>query len=206
MANYDYCLVEGTYVVRRRDRGGAEYLTPQGAWRAYDDDWDVVMNGRPLENEAEALRTAEEIFARDPAWWAWQSETTAADDAYARGDWAEAERLWRAWLDFAPRDPRLLRSLDGMVRVYRAQGRLAEAAPLSARALTLEEDALGAEHPALAERLERHAALVGELGRPDEAAAVEARAESLRRRRRAPDRARRSICSRPWRRPMGRTR
>ncbi len=47
MARYTYCLVENTYVVRQsRSKDGAEYLTPEGAWIAYPDLYDVMMNGR----------------------------------------------------------------------------------------------------------------------------------------------------------------
>ena len=82
MAGYVYSLVEGTYVMRQlAAKVGAEYLTPDGAWLAYPDLWDVVNNGRPIESEAKALETATEIFERDPEWWAWQPRMAAGDEA-----------------------------------------------------------------------------------------------------------------------------
>lgn len=68
---YHYCLVEGTYVVRQGHASGSrnKWLTPDGRWLDYDDDWDVIMNGRPLADEQEALATAQEIFERDREWW-----------------------------------------------------------------------------------------------------------------------------------------
>jgi hypothetical protein len=69
---YDYCLVEGTYVVRKGQgsRDKYQWLTPDGQWLDYADDWDVITNGRPLANEQEALETAQECFERYREWWA----------------------------------------------------------------------------------------------------------------------------------------
>lgn len=65
---YEYCLVEGTYVVRK-GRNRTEWLTPNGRWVPYDNDWDVIMNGRSLADEQRAFEAARERFERDKEWW-----------------------------------------------------------------------------------------------------------------------------------------
>ena len=65
---FTYYFVEG-YVVRWRRPGNPEWLAPDGQWRDYSSEWDVIMNGRQLADEQEALETAEMKFEQNRAWW-----------------------------------------------------------------------------------------------------------------------------------------
>ncbi len=199
MTRYYYSLVEGTYVVRQsRSKHGTEHLTPEGEWIDYPDLWDVITNGRPIASEEEALETAKKIFEQDPEWWAWQSRMRAGDEAYGRGDHAEAERHWKAQLEFEV-NMGSNRSLDNLAMLYQAQGKYAEAEPLYVRVLAILEKALGPEHPDLAESLKNYAALLQKMGREAEAAKMEARALAIRKPKSPPVRARRAIWTRMWR-------
>ena len=71
-------------------------------------------------------------------------------------------------------------SLNGLGRAFHAQGRYLEAEPLYERSLTIMEEALGPEHPSLAQVLENHAVLLRETDRMDEAEQMEARAKTIR--------------------------
>ena len=65
---YGYYLVEG-YVVRMHSLG-TEYLTPDGRWLEYGDRWDVMTNGRRLQDgEQEALEVAQQKFEQNKDWW-----------------------------------------------------------------------------------------------------------------------------------------
>jgi hypothetical protein len=62
---YDYYLVENTYVARYdRETREAEQLMPDGTWL-----WSMrtgeICNGRPLEDEKDALDTASFLVARN---------------------------------------------------------------------------------------------------------------------------------------------
>ena len=62
---YDYYLVENTYVARfDPDTGTADRLMPEGTWvvsmRTRN-----VFNGRPLEDEKDALNTAAFLIERN---------------------------------------------------------------------------------------------------------------------------------------------
>ena len=60
------------------------------------------------------------------------------------------------------------------------RARYAEAEPLYQRALAILEKALGPEHPHLATGLENYAVLLRAIGRQEEAATMEARAQVIR--------------------------
>jgi len=65
MPRYDYYLVENTYVARYdRETGRTEQLMTDGTWvlsmRTRE-----VFNGRPLEDEKDALDTAAFLIARN---------------------------------------------------------------------------------------------------------------------------------------------
>lgn len=187
MTRYYYSLVESTYVVRQsRSKHGAEYLTPEGEWIDYPDLWDVITNGRPIASEEEALETAKENFERDPEWWAWQSRMRAGDEAYRRGDHGEAERHWKAQLEFEV-NMGSNRSLDNLAMLYQTQGKYAEAEPLYERSLAMDEKTLGPEHPDLAESLKNYAALLQKMGRGADAAKMDARAEAIRKPKSPPE-------------------
>lgn len=105
-------------------------------------------------------------------------------EAYEQGLYAEAEEQWLAALEetesFGPQDPRLTATRKNLADLYYAQGNYAEAAPLYRRSLEIAEKAFGAEHPNVATSIENYAALLGEMGREDEAADWEARAKAIR--------------------------
>jgi hypothetical protein len=61
MSEYDYYIVESSFVVRIGP-GTTERLMPDGSWEDYPDRWDVLSHGRLLENEAQALVKAKQLF------------------------------------------------------------------------------------------------------------------------------------------------
>ena len=77
------------------------------------------MNGRPIASEEAALETAKDIFERNPAWWAWQSRMRAGDEALQRGDHGEAQRHWKAGLEFE-KNLGTTRSLGNLAMLYQA--------------------------------------------------------------------------------------
>jgi tetratricopeptide (TPR) repeat protein len=179
MARYFYSLVENTYVVRQsRTDGGAEYLTPEGEWIDYSDLWDVIMNGRPIASEEEALEKAKKIFERRPEWWAWESRMRAGDEAYRRGDYGEAEKAWKAQLEFEV-NMGSNRSVDNLAILYQAQGKYDEAEPLYERSLAMTEKFLGPEHPEVAQILDKLASLYQAQGKHAEAEPLHVRALAI---------------------------
>ncbi len=76
--------------------------------------------------------------------------------------------------------PDVAQSLNNLAILHSAQGEYAAAAPLFERALRILEKTVGAEHPDFAGTLESYSRLLRKLGRDDEAAAMEARAEASR--------------------------
>jgi tetratricopeptide (TPR) repeat protein len=71
-------------------------------------------------------------------------------------------------------------SLNNLALLYRVQGQYGKAEPLYQRALAIWEKALGPEHPHLATGLENYAVLLRAIGRQEEAATMEARAQAIR--------------------------
>ena len=114
----------------------------------------------------------------------WEKLNGAGMEAYERGRYAEAEKLWLAALKeaktFVGDDPRLATSLNNLAELYRAQGKYAQAEPLYQRALAIWQKALGPEHPQVAMVLENYAALLHWLNRDAEADKMEARAQAIR--------------------------
>ena len=94
---------------------------------------------------------------------AWQKYMKAGEEAYERGRYAEAEKLFLAALREAEKsgrqDPRLAASLNNLAEVYRAQGKYAEVGALLQRSLAIAEKALGPEHPNVAVSLNTLAGL-----------------------------------------------
>ena len=69
MAAYSYYVVEHSFVVRfDKETALYEKYLESGEWESYGDSWDVITNGRYIPSEAEAMRTAQEIFERDRKW------------------------------------------------------------------------------------------------------------------------------------------
>ena len=114
----------------------------------------------------------------------WETYTDAGTEAYKRGQYAEAEKLWVAAFKeaerFGPQDPRLATSLNNLAVLYGTQGKYAEAEPLQKRALAINEKALGPDHPTVALSLGNYAALLRKTQRNAEAVKMEARARSIR--------------------------
>ena len=114
----------------------------------------------------------------------WESNNEAGMEAYRQGNYAEAERQWLSALqeaeNFGPEDPRLATSLNNLGELYRAQGKYAEAEPLSRRALAIDEKALGSEHPDVATDLNNLALLSYNQGKYAEAETLNQRALAIR--------------------------
>ena len=70
-----------------------------------------------------------------------------------------------------------------MALLYYTQGQYAKAEPLYERALAIREKALGPEHPRVATCLENCALCLRNMGRPDKAEPLEARARTIRAKR-----------------------
>ncbi len=88
----------------------------------------------------------------------WERLTAMGVQAVAQGDYAEAVRQFQAALPLADAGS-LVPSLMNLAAVYEAQGQYTEAAPFYQRALVLQEQILGPDHPQLVDVLEAHAAL-----------------------------------------------
>ncbi len=114
----------------------------------------------------------------------WEALMADATKAYQRADYAEAERLLLVALQeaekFGQQDPRLAISHLALGTVYLEQGRYAEAEPLLQRSLAIMEQALGPEHPNVAQGLENYADLLRVLNRHAEAEKMETRAQAIR--------------------------
>ncbi len=74
----------------------------------------------------------------------------------------------------------MAKSLNNLALLYDDQGKYAEAEPLYKRSLAIRENALGSQHPDVAESLENYAALLRETGRGAEATKMKARAKAIR--------------------------
>ena len=70
--------------------------------------------------------------------------------------------------------------LNNLAGLHDALGDASEAEPLYQRALAIQENALGLEHPDVATNLENYAALFRATGRIAEAAEMDARAKAIR--------------------------
>ena len=73
----------------------------------------------------------------------------------------------------------MARSLNDLAVLYRAQGRYAEAEPLSNRALAISEKALGPEHPDVASTSEQPRGALQAQGRYAEAEPLHKRALAI---------------------------
>jgi len=92
----------------------------------------------------------------------WERLTAAGVQALAQGDYAEAARQFQAALPVADAG-HLPTSLMHLAAVYDAQGQYADAASLYHRALVLQEQVLGPDHPRLLPVLEANAAVYQKL-------------------------------------------
>ena len=110
----------------------------------------------------------------------------------ALGDYGQARSLFECVLAIRekaldPDHPDTASSLYNLARLYRAQGRLAEAGPLYVRALAIQERILGPDHPDTARSLNNLAGLYRARGRLAEAAPLYVRALAIRERVFGPD-------------------
>jgi tetratricopeptide (TPR) repeat protein len=100
------------------------------------------------------------IYAQDLHW---ETATNAGVKAFEQGYYAEAAQHFKAALliaeDWIPDDLRLSTSLMNLAIVYYTQEQYAQAAPLYQRALALQEQLLGPDHPQLVEILQAYAAV-----------------------------------------------
>ncbi len=113
----------------------------------------------------------------------WEMSMNAATEAYQQARYTKAEKFLLAALEeaenFGPEDSRFATSLNNLAEVYRAQGRYAEAEPLSRRALAIDEKALGLEHPDVGQSLNNLAGLYHSQGRYAEAEPFYSRALAI---------------------------
>ena len=79
-----------------------------------------------------------------------------------------------------PEHPSVATGLNNLAALYHAQGKYAQAEPISARAVAIYEKSLGPNHPELALALQNRAALMRKMNRKDEAEKMEARAMAIR--------------------------
>jgi tetratricopeptide (TPR) repeat protein len=88
----------------------------------------------------------------------WEQRTARGAQAFAQGDYAEAARQFQAALPLADVGS-LAPSCMHLAAVYEAQGQYPAAALLYRRALVLQEQIVGPDHPQLVDVLEAAAAL-----------------------------------------------
>ena len=67
MSDYQYYLYS-SFIVARVGKGSTERVMPDGTWVDYPYRWEVLTEGRKLENERKALETAEELFEQQKQW------------------------------------------------------------------------------------------------------------------------------------------
>ena len=67
-----------------------------------------------------------------------------------------------------------------LAELYRKQGQYAKVAPLYKRALAINEQIHGKDHPEVARVLEHYASVLRELGKNKKAEALEKRAKTIR--------------------------
>jgi tetratricopeptide (TPR) repeat protein len=103
------------------------------------------------------------------------------------GHFDEAEDLYKRSLSIYTEalgadHPHVAISLENLAELYRTHGKLAAAEPLYKLSLGVLEKALGEEHPDVATTLDNYAALLRMTGRGNDAANMETRAATIRRR------------------------
>lgn len=124
----------------------------------------IARRGRPWRWTTAALWLllgVAGVYAQDAPEARWETATVTGVQAFEQGHYPAAARQFQAALTIAeawkPDDPRLATSLMNMAIVYHAQGQYAQAAPLYQRALTLQEQLFGTDHPHLVTVLKAYA-------------------------------------------------
>ncbi len=114
----------------------------------------------------------------------WRDLHDAGSKALERGNFAEAERLFKDELAVSRSLPGravvMAASYDDLASLYFSTGRYAQAEPLIRRALAIREEAQGKEHPNVVSDLNSLAVLACAGGRLAEAESLHRRALALR--------------------------
>ena len=101
------------------------------------------------------------ISAQDVSW---ERATITGLKAFEQRNYTEAAQQFQTALavveTIKPDDPRLANSLMRLAVVYHTQGQYAEAEPLYQRALMIQEQMFGPDHPQIVEMLEAYANLL----------------------------------------------
>ena len=82
MSDYQYYVYSSAFVVRV-GRGTTERLTRDGTWEDYPYRWEVLTEGRKLENEKKALEIAEQLFEQEKQW---EAKENAIAEYEAKGE------------------------------------------------------------------------------------------------------------------------
>lgn len=102
----------------------------------------------------------------------WQDYRLAGKSAFAKAEYTEAESSWSLALEesrkFGTEDPRLIRSLLDLARVYQVQDKLDEAEPLFKEAIEVTEKTAGSDNSKLAVILNNLGTLYSAQGKPIE--------------------------------------
>lgn len=113
----------------------------------------------------------------------WQDYQESAKSAFGSGDYVEAERLWSLAVAEAEKlgteDPRRLRSLVDLAKLYHAQCKYPEAEPLLKTALEITEKIAGQSSPSVAVILNNLGALYHAQSRHNDAEGAYRRALSI---------------------------
>ena len=80
---------------------------------------------------------------------------------------------------FGPEHEKVANVTNNLALLYFLQGKYAKAEPLFTRALAINEQALGKEHPAVARALKNYVALLKKTSREQDAAEFEARIAAI---------------------------
>jgi tetratricopeptide (TPR) repeat protein len=115
----------------------------------------------------------------------WSQFMDTGTERYLLGDFPGAEKGYRAALEeaksvFAVDDERYLLNLSLLASVLCLNHNFAAAEPLYQRQLKIREDRDETDTKDLAECLEGYARVLSEIGRPDEAEPLAARAQGIR--------------------------
>ena len=78
MSDYQYYVYSSSFVVRIGE-GSTERMTRDGTWEDYPYRWEVLTEGRKLENAQKALEIAEQLFEQEKQWGAEEKANNIMD-------------------------------------------------------------------------------------------------------------------------------
>ena len=114
----------------------------------------------------------------------WDKNMNIAQAAYKKGQYAEAESVYREAVKeaekFAPADTRLAMSLNALGQTCYVEHEYPAVEPLYKRALTIREKEFGANDPELTATIENYARLLRNTNRNAEAQKLEARDRAIK--------------------------